>query len=393
MKNETTSLPGFYATRRYNPLNGQQDSTTSPGGFRRSTIVAGAAIVKGNRKSPNPWAFTIQRISGLEGTSDTRQPNIWIIHDGQLPGPVLMDDLQADVQKCQSIAITKCVDRFYSNLRSQSAALDITAGEMMKNASDSAARRAEADWKKYSNGLPPYGDARQRPRATAYRTATKSQIRRGVAKGSDLWVASRYGWFPVIQDLFTAGMATTDTFSRRGFTVKAQGGSTSSPSSENAWWQDTLSGRWVKLQATGSISARCEYAYSFRINPGSDTLARLASLDPARLAWELVPYSFVVDWFTGFGNCLEQLEAKAKYQNTVIGGRQTITTRAEAKYSFRGNISLTRYSVETSVVRKTLSRTIYHGLPGVNKPRLQCDLGSGRLLNAAALLGQRLGRR
>lgn len=394
MRNETTSMPGTYSAWRFNPYTGESTTSHQSGGFSKHTVVASGPIIRGDRKHPNPWVFTTQRISGLRGTSRTVQPNIVINYDGYLPGQVIMSDMQRNITEATSKAISKCVDTFYSNLASDNAALDITAGEFMKNSADAAARRAEADWNKYKNGLPPYGDARSRPKATAERTAVRSQVRRGVAKGSDLWVASRYGWFPIIQDLFTAGMATADTFGRSGFTVKAQSTHTVTPTNDDCWWHDSLStNRWFRLQATGVVSARCKMSYTFRINPGADTLARLTSLDPARLAWELVPYSFVVDWFTGFGSCLEQMEQKAKYQSLVLGGYQTITTKADIKYGYHGNYSNTRHSVDTNVVRKTLSRTVGLGLPGPNMPRLQCDLGSGRLANAAALLGQRLGRR
>jgi hypothetical protein len=33
--------------------------------------------------------------------------------------------------------------------------------------------------------------------------------------------------------------------------------------------------------------------------------SRLGLINPASVAWELVPFSFVVDWFTGFGSYLD----------------------------------------------------------------------------------------
>jgi hypothetical protein len=34
-------------------------------------------------------------------------------------------------------------------------------------------------------------------------------------------------------------------------------------------------------------------------------------LNPVEIAWELVPYSFIVDWFVPIGNCLSALSASA----------------------------------------------------------------------------------
>ena len=68
-----------------------------------------------------------------------------------------------------------------------------------------------------------------------------------------------------------------------------------------------------------SIDRRQRFGYVFREDPGFGTFnsgsivpvsdwkgLTTAFLDPLSTAWDLVPYSFVADWFVNVGNCLQQ---------------------------------------------------------------------------------------
>jgi hypothetical protein len=58
-------------------------------------------------------------------------------------------------------------------------------------------------------------------------------------------------------------------------------------------------------------------------------LSKLGFVDPKSLIWELLPYSFVVDYFTGFGKYLENLTASLGL--TFIGGYKTSYVKESGK--------------------------------------------------------------
>jgi hypothetical protein len=73
----------------------------------------------------------------------------------------------------------------------------------------------------------------------------------------------------------------------------------------------------VRLQATLLLT-----------NPNLGLASRMGLVNPLSIAWEVVPFSFVVDWFLPVGNFLEnltslagtvQLEAQAAYRKTASG--------------------------------------------------------------------------
>jgi len=132
-------------------------------------------------------------------------------------------------------------------------------------------------------------------------------------------------------------------------------------------------------------------------------LARLSSMNPLSIAWELMPFSFVIDWFVNIGGYVRDLETALVYDKYFVRGYRTQTklsditergTRAIDKpyvgllqpaESYRGHWSYT-----TTHKRKT--RVLLYSFPYPRPPVFNCNLGSGRLLNAAALLANFLSK-
>jgi hypothetical protein len=132
-------------------------------------------------------------------------------------------------------------------------------------------------------------------------------------------------------------------------------------------------------------------------NPEID-ISRWTSLNPYSIAWELMPYSFVVDWVYDVGGFLRNLETyfvnDFKFQN---GYRSNL---AAFQGSFRDLYSFTDHQIYPggtdffygSCEGIRFQRSVLNSYPCPQLPRLQANLGSSRLLNGAALLAQFLGR-
>jgi hypothetical protein len=108
---------------------------------------------------------------------------------------------------------------------------------------------------------------------------------------SDLWLETHFGWEPLIKDIGAA----VAVLQEQAPSVLARG-----------------RGR-CEIRVTGSRAAnqpRDDYTYISRclmqsrvrvINPNLHLADQMGFINPVGIAWELVPFSFVVDWFVPVG--------------------------------------------------------------------------------------------
>lgn len=145
---------------------------------------------------------------------------------------------------------------------------------------------------------------------------------------------------------------------------------------------------------------KCNGSYRRSLNAGvfleprGFSLGNWTSLNPASIAWELVPYSFVVDWFLGVGNYLRNFETALLNQSSFRGGYITdvqALDMAVADSTHDPNGWTESYS--GSVRHRSVYRDVLNSYPVPRLPTFKADLGSSRLLSAASLLAQHLPRR
>jgi hypothetical protein len=194
-----------------------------------------------------------------------------------------------------------------------------------------------------------------------------------------------YGVVPTLQTLH--GLATYEARNLVSFRyIRSRTSTAQNTSTDTSWYYNT------KMDCTQT--KRLEIGGRLRIPP-SDDLNRLTSLDPARIAYETLPYSFVVDWFVDVGGYLASLEARRRYMS-YIDHYYTTTTRLDVT-----NGTLDRdapgvfgngyeYHLKGKSQLKTLIRT--PGMPPkIPTPRTRLpSLGYHRIGAAAALLYQGL---
>lgn len=203
------------------------------------------------------------------------------------------------------------------------------------------------------------------------------------------WLEFQYGWRPLAQSLYeSAKLATTPK--RDYVRVKARG------SQVEIRVVKSTSGieRSTRLERE---SARVEFAGLIKLSDGFvQNAAQMSSLNPASIAWELTPFSFVVDWFYDVGNYIRQAETWAIYRTGWLGGYKTTTSLSTVSSTI---VTVSNSSTNVSSGSRTghfrrayKARTVLTSYPFPRPPVFTCDLGSGRLLNAAALLSQFLKR-
>lgn len=122
------------------------------------------------------------------------------------------------------------------------------------------------------------------------------------------WLAMSYGWKPLLSDVY----AQAENFARimvdRSFVLRQV-----SASAKSEEWRDKketiAGGNWYNRR-TDRILNVVRYTVRYTVQDGPAKVANtFGLLNPALVAWELVPFSFVADWFLPIGNFLENLTA------------------------------------------------------------------------------------
>lgn len=196
---------------------------------------------------------------------------------------------------------------------------------------------------------------------------------------SGRWLELQYGWLPLISDVHEAanayaaltGKPRTERVSV-SLTRKAQRDSSSSPSAYSC--KGTVEERWRIL---------------YEMSESLSTPRSLGLTDPASVVWELIPYSFVIDWFLPIGSYLENLNTIPQLQGRFL----TIKTRR-----FQGSAmnfdSFYQFSVKPTeyVDYFNMSRRMSTSLV-VPKPEFESlteAMSPKRIYNAIALAVQRM---
>lgn len=143
---------------------------------------------------------------------------------------------------------------------------------------------------------------------------------------------------------------------------------------------------------------------SVNLRPPSQAqmLSRWSSLNPVSIAWELVPYSFVVDWFYDIGSFLRDTETAYLNNSRFDGGFNTTIWAFETSERIRYDIfnkglvpywsNIGRLNADWRWKNLIFNRTILSSYPFPRIPQVKTDLSANRMLSAAALLAQFLPR-
>lgn len=160
---------------------------------------------------------------------------------------------------------------------------------------------------------------------------------------------------------------------------------------------EVIKGPYSTFRRISSSSYRTKIGGTYAPSTGYvESLSRLTSLNPASILWESLPFSFVVDWFYDVGGYLRSMESAIVSNKGVFSGYKTMTHLHKNTIStvYNGTDSLSYvwqgYS-EGSRYQTSLDRSLLTSLPLPRRPSFTANLGSARLINAAALLSQFIG--
>lgn len=177
-----------------------------------------------------------------------------------------------------------------------------------------------------------------------------NNIRRGYSNDvANRWLELQYGWKPLLNDVYEAAKAF-EAIANKPRVQIYKGKGSDRVYCEPSQSPSNYSGGCLVSRV---VYSTIELSEDFSISPR----ASLGLQDPKQVLWEMLPWSFVVDWFIPIGTYLESL------QNTpALVGRQRLTKVFKAKSHLVVKIP-TYYSNASSYA--TYRKTIRDCTPGI----------------------------
>lgn len=205
------------------------------------------------------------------------------------------------------------------------------------------------------------------------------------------WLELQFGWKPLLQDVFNIMEATTDKMNGEFFptlTLRGKGPTLTLrkdsyaelDSQTGAGHDEFLSG--ITYQADATITAL------FRVDSSLTVLNAFGLDNPAAIAWELVPFSFVVDWFLPIGKYLSNLSALNGLELIHATEFKRITSRCDRLTTKRRTWG---YSVACECATVRYTRNVLSAIPPENFqiPNLPNLIDGWKFTTALSLLEQR----
>lgn len=199
------------------------------------------------------------------------------------------------------------------------------------------------------------------------------------------WLELQYGWKPLLQDV--EGAAKSLAYLNAGTlmvqTVRSTKSKTTTESG-NLTVVGYPAGSWTCITKT-----EIRFGMRFKVGEPLDAfLAQIGFNNPISLAWEIIPYSFVVDWFLPIGEYLTGLKHWEGMH--FVDGWETRFTRQTAVYDmsyFREtatDVDIRNGNYSRDAVK--LDRLVLTDFPSMNLPSFKNPISVTHAFNALALL-------
>lgn len=224
----------------------------------------------------------------------------------------------------------------------------------------------------------------------AYRKPQRG--REAARRFSSTYLEFHFGWSPLMKDIYDAMEVFDNPIKPHRIKTSAHGVFPGpfnvNTVTQDSWWtyyeyREGTYEQTVKLQADLVIT-----------NLNLAMMQQVGLANPAKIAWELVPFSFVLDWFVNVGDYLGSLTDFAGVE--LLNAHRTIFTRY-AGSGYKYNIPFNP-STDNTVLRDWNGKSVHCfrrlgiGTGPTIRLRAPKPWGISRGLAAASLLMQRFPR-
>lgn len=164
-----------------------------------------------------------------------------------------------------------------------------------------------------------------KPREKISNRKLNTDFRSAAKDVSATWLEYHFGWEPLVKDIYASIEVLQNPYKPVRVVGRSRGKRTySNGVTWRGWRLDIPSTFGWRISADLSVS-----------NPNLYRANQLGLVNPAAIAWELVPFSFVVDWFLPIGAFLNSYTAFMGL--TVTNGQTTVFERSTLTYNYQYN--------------------------------------------------------
>lgn len=201
------------------------------------------------------------------------------------------------------------------------------------------------------------------------------------------WLEYQFGWKPLMSDIHSASELLKDGFRKKAILFSA----TRTTKVKEIIEREYPLSWWPRASGHSDLSCRVKI-YASVSDETASRLSQLGLIDPLGVAWELVPFSFVLDWLYPVGNFLQALHAADGLR--FVGG--TVTWRVDSDIDVKWrrphftSLECSDYG-DANFKAKAIFRNILTSFPSPNLYS-KSPFSSTHLLDALALIAGALKR-
>jgi len=296
-----------------------------------------------------------------------------------LPRTVSHDD------NCTNLAVKRVIQRTESGIEGNIAQDVVQLGQTVRVITDAAERITTAVHATRKGNIPVAVDVLWHGRSPKFKKGKEPDHG---ATAANNWLALQYGWKPLLQDI----QGSMEALARLNLADSSVREVTASAKMRTHLKED-ITDDLYHTTTIGHLSivqeSRCKIGLKYRVeNHLRAFLAQTGFTNPINLAWEVLPYSFVVDWFLPIGPYLESLTAFDGLE--FWEGYQTNFTRQNifGVADFTGTLApyAVVYKGEYSSETVKLDREKLFTFPRLSYPKLKNPFSVDHSLNAIALM-------
>lgn len=318
--------------------------------FRRGISVNNPKSPIDGFRSPSPWNMVFAEGDTVPvgswsykhlGTTDVLRHGC--LHG--LPATPITSSLAPDWLKRQ--AELACINK----VRDTKVELGATFAERVQTAGmfEEACGRIRDGFRKFRKG-------RRRP---------LSLVKTGTQMAND-WLAWTFGWKPIVKDIYKAVKALNDRDNADQYRtwIKTR---VTIPHTETTV-REAYRGGGIVMVNKEVIESKVQVVFYYMIDPSQDPYRKLDEwgvLNPASVAWEVLPASFIADWALPVGDYISALTATVGYTFRAGARTEFVTMSSSDSYSGIPDYVLQSSSISASAnwVSKRMVRSVYHDFP------------------------------